>query len=76
MERLVGHINARPYEGLMYRRPKELRAISFVDSDYAKNTENRMSILSGLHTIGGWYAGGELGVQDTSCGDIVEYYGG
>jgi hypothetical protein len=53
LERLVGHIKSKVYEGLTYRRPKELRAISFVDSDYAKNTDDRQSISSGLHTIGG-----------------------
>ena len=53
LERLVGHIKARYYDGLTYRSPKELRPISFVDSDYAKNIDNRKSVLSGLHTIGG-----------------------
>ena len=38
---------------MTYRSPKELRPISFVDSDYAKNIDNRKSVLSGLHTIGG-----------------------
>ncbi|KAI2503386.1 GAG-pre-integrase domain [Fragilaria crotonensis] len=53
LERLVGHIKARYYEGLTYRKPKELRPISFVDSDYAKNIDDRKSISSGLHTLGG-----------------------
>ncbi|KAI2496491.1 GAG-pre-integrase domain [Fragilaria crotonensis] len=53
LDRMVGHIKLRPYEGLTYRRPKELRPISMVDSDYAKNTDNRKSISSGLHTLGG-----------------------
>ena len=53
LDRMVGHIKQRPYDGLTYRRPKELRPISIVDSDYAKNTDNRKSISSGLHTLGG-----------------------
>jgi hypothetical protein len=53
LERMVGYIKAKHYEGLIYRKPKELRAISFVDSDYAKNTDDRKSISSGLHTLGG-----------------------
>jgi hypothetical protein len=53
LDRMVGHIKLRPYEGLTYRKPKELRPISMVDSDYAKNTDNRKSISSGLHTLGG-----------------------
>ncbi|KAI2499176.1 GAG-pre-integrase domain [Fragilaria crotonensis] len=53
LERLVGHIKMKPYEGLVYRRPKELRPISIVDSDYAKNIDDRKSISSGLHTLGG-----------------------
>ena len=53
LDRMVGHIKMRPYEGLIYSRPKELRPISMVDSDYAENTDNRRSISSGLHTLGG-----------------------
>jgi Reverse transcriptase (RNA-dependent DNA polymerase)/Zinc knuckle len=53
LERLIGYVKAKKFDGLVYRKPKELRAISFVDSDYAKNTDNRKSISSGLHTIGG-----------------------
>ena len=54
LERLVGYIKARYYDGLTYRSPKELRPISFlVDSDYAKNIDDRKSVLSGLYTIGG-----------------------
>jgi hypothetical protein len=53
LERLVGKIKARYYDGLTYRSPKELRPISNVDSDYAKNIDSRKSVFSGLHTIGG-----------------------
>ena len=45
LERLIGHhIKARYYDGLTYRNPKELRPVSFVDSDYAKNIDDRKSI--------------------------------
>jgi hypothetical protein len=53
LDRLIGYVKAKKFDGLIYRKPKELRAISFVDSDYAKNLDNRKSISSGLHTIGG-----------------------
>jgi hypothetical protein len=53
LDRLIGYVKAKKFDGLVYRKPKELRAISFVDSDYAKNSDNRKSISSGLHTIGG-----------------------
>ena len=53
LERMVGYIKAKHYEGLIYRKSKKLRAIAYVDSDYAKNTDDRKSILSGLHTLGG-----------------------
>jgi hypothetical protein len=29
LEKMVGYIKAKHYEGLIYRKPKELRAISF-----------------------------------------------
>ena len=51
LKRMVGYIKTNHYEGRIYRKPKELRALSFVDSDYVKNTDARKSILSGLHTL-------------------------
>jgi hypothetical protein len=50
---MVGHIKLRPYVGLTYRRPKELRPNSMVDSDYAKNMDNRKSISLGLQRLVG-----------------------
>jgi hypothetical protein len=38
---------------LTYRRPKELRALSYVDSNYATDKTDRRSVSGGLHTVGG-----------------------
>ena len=52
-DRLMGYVKAKKFDGLIYRKPKELRATLFVDSDYAKDLDSRKSTSSGLHTIGG-----------------------
>jgi hypothetical protein len=38
---------------LTYRKPKELRALSYVDSNYATDKENRRSVSGGIHAVGG-----------------------
>jgi hypothetical protein len=53
MGRMVRYIKARHYQGLIYRKPKELHPISMVDSDYAENTDHRRSKSSGIHALGG-----------------------
>jgi hypothetical protein len=64
LERTVGNIKAKLYEGLIFRKPKELRSISIVDADYAKDLDDRKSISSGLHTIGGTLVNWESKKQD------------
>jgi hypothetical protein len=36
-----------------YRKPKELRVLSYVDSNYATNKDNRRSVSGAIHTLGG-----------------------
>jgi hypothetical protein len=38
---------------MTYRKPKELRVISNVYSNYATNKEDRRSVSGHLHTVGG-----------------------
>jgi Reverse transcriptase (RNA-dependent DNA polymerase) len=76
MERVVGYIKAEHYEGLVYRKPKALRPISIVDSDYAKDMDDRKSISSGLHLLGGTLVNWESKKQDcvTLSSTEAEYH--
>jgi hypothetical protein len=38
---------------LIYQKPIELRALSYVDSNYATDKEDRRSVSGGIHTVGG-----------------------
>lgn len=67
LERCVGYLtnmeeDKRP---LTFRRPRELRSISYADSDYAKCEDTRKSISGGLNTIGGTITNFYSRKQDT-----------
>jgi hypothetical protein len=54
LERFVGYMKYLDGDiKLTYRRPKEMRVMSNVDSNYATNKENRKSVSGGIHTLGG-----------------------
>jgi hypothetical protein len=53
LERCVGYLTSSDYEGLTYRRPRELRSISDCDSDYGKDENDRKSISGRINTLGG-----------------------
>ena len=53
LERCVGYVTTANFEGLTYRRPRELRSISDCDSDYAKDETDRRSISGRINTLGG-----------------------
>jgi hypothetical protein len=38
---------------LIYRKPIKLRVLSYVDSNYAMDKEDRRSVSGGIHTVGG-----------------------
>jgi hypothetical protein len=50
----VGYLKSMEEEiRLTHQKPKELRAISYVDSNYATDKEVRRSVSGGIHTVGG-----------------------
>jgi hypothetical protein len=52
--RFVGYLKGiEPDIHLIYRKPMELRALSYVDSNYATDKEDRRSVSGGVHTVGG-----------------------
>ena len=52
LTRLMGYIKGTIGKGRILRRPKEMRVIAFIDSDYASG-EDRKSVTGGVITIGG-----------------------
>jgi hypothetical protein len=54
LEKFVGYLKKNEKDiRLTYRRPKELRMVSSVDSNYATDKETRRSVSGNLHTMGG-----------------------
>ena len=54
LERLVGYLKWRKNDiKITYRPPRELRVVSYVDSNYGHNKEDRRSISGAIHTLGG-----------------------
>ena len=52
--RFVGYLKENKKEiKLIFRKPKELRVMGNVDSDYATNKDDRRSITGGIITLGG-----------------------
>jgi hypothetical protein len=53
LARYIGYLKAMEEEiRITYRKPKELRALSFVDSNYTTDKEDRRSVSGGIHTAG------------------------
>ena len=53
LERCVGYITSNHFEGLIFRKPRQLKSISYCDSDYAKDEDDRKSISGRINTVGG-----------------------
>ena len=51
--RLVGFMKGMKIKGVILRKPVDLRTVSLVDSDFAKDPVTRKSIGGKLHTLGG-----------------------
>ena len=54
MGHLVGYIKGTiGSPAMIYRKPKELRCVSFVDASYGNSDDGRRSVSGELHTVGG-----------------------
>ena len=53
LERAVGYIKTREGIGMRFTRPKSDQLISFVDSNYATDPDDRKSISGRINTLGG-----------------------
>jgi len=53
MGRAVGFVKANAHLTLRYREPKELRTISWADSSFAPNKDDRKSVSGTVVTVGG-----------------------
>jgi hypothetical protein len=72
LARYIGYLKVMESEiRLIYRKPKEMRALSYVDSNYATDKEDRRSVSGGIHTVGGtiinWMSKTQSSVTLSSC---------
>jgi hypothetical protein len=52
--RFVGYLKLHEENvKVIYRKPNDMRVLSYVDSNYATNKEDRRSVSGGIHTLGG-----------------------
>ena len=58
LERAIGYLKFKNTElRFTYRKPKELRVVSCVDSNYAANRDDRRSVSGWITTVGGCITG-------------------
>jgi hypothetical protein len=54
LERFVGYLKENENDiKITYRKPRELRPMAMVDSNYATNTDDRRSVTGAIFTVGG-----------------------
>ena len=53
LERVVGFIKGMRLKGMILTKPKDLRLVSMVDADFAKDPITRRSVGGEIHTLGG-----------------------
>jgi hypothetical protein len=54
LERFVGYLKGNQENiKITYRKPRELRPMAMVDSNYATNTDDRRSVTGAIFTVGG-----------------------
>jgi hypothetical protein len=53
LERVVGYIKGLKLKGMILTKPKDLRLVSMVDADFAKDPMTRRSVGGEIHTLGG-----------------------
>lgn len=72
IEKFVGYLKDNEDDiKLTYRKPRELRIVSSVDSNYATDKEDRRSVSGALHSLGGmmtsWLCKTQPNVSLSSC---------
>jgi hypothetical protein len=72
LDKFVGYLKKNEKDvKLTYQKPKELRVVSNVESNYATNKEDRRSVSGHLHTVGGtiasWMSKTQQTVALSSC---------
>jgi hypothetical protein len=72
LERAVGYLKKNENDvKLTYRKPREMRAVANVDSNYATNKDDRRSVSGAFFTVGGtltnWMSKTQTSVTLSSC---------
>ena len=52
MEKMIGYLKGKENHQIRYRTPTEMKSISFVDANYAKNLEDKSSFTGMVNTTG------------------------
>jgi len=65
IERVVGYVASEPYQGVIFRKPRNLRPYIYADSDYANDENDRQSISGRVSTLGGMLVGWSSKKQNT-----------
>ena len=53
LDRIIGYVSNKKNNQIIYNSPKEMVSISYSDSNYASDTDDRKSISGIVNTIGG-----------------------
>jgi hypothetical protein len=54
LRRFIGYLKLHEENvKITYRKPNDLRVLSYVDSNYATNKDDRQSVSGAIHTLGG-----------------------
>jgi hypothetical protein len=73
LDRFVGYLKANKEDvKLTYRKPRELRPVSMVDSNYATDKADRRSVSGNLHTLGGIIVGWLSKTQNSVTLSVTE----
>jgi len=65
LDRAVGYVLHEPYQGLVLKKPKNLRPYIYSDADYASDKQDRKSISGRISTLGGMIMGWSSKKQQT-----------